>query len=580
MTTALRWVAVSLVLWMAAAAAGMAQSQGDVVWVQIEAHPTLAEATERARDYSAGLEDVNGFTLDNGWYGIALGPYRRVDAQTVLNSYQAQGRIPLDAYIAVSADYNAQFWPVGADVLSRGVVVTTLSETAPVQPAATSLLPDETRAQALQSERALSRPEREALQIALQWAGFYRSGIDGAFGRGTRAAMSEWQAFNGFDETGVLTTAQRAELLRQYNAVLEGLGIETVRDRGAGIEMRLPMEALQFDGYDYPFARYTSRSGGAETVLLISQAGDQGTLFGLYEIMQTLEIVPLTGERSRERDRFTLIGENSEIISYTEAALDEGQIKGFTLVWPRGKEEQRTRLLNDMRASFARTEGVLDPGQSSTEGQAIDLVAGLQVRKPKRARSGFFVDSRGTVVTTAEAVESCTRITLDEDTVAQVQRLDAALGIAVLTPEARIAPQAVAAFSGSVPRLTSEIAVAGYSYGGLLGAPTMSFGGLADLRGLSGEADMSRLEVAALEGDAGGPVFDETGGVIGMLLPRASGTRQLPEEVNFAAKAEGIQAVLLAENIAVQSRTESARMAPEDITAQARAMTVLVSCWD
>ena len=39
--------------------------------------------------------------------------------------------------------------------------------------------------------------------------------------------------------------------------------------------------------------------GSGVRVLLISQSGDQGTLFGLYDIMQTLEIVPMEGPRDR-----------------------------------------------------------------------------------------------------------------------------------------------------------------------------------------------------------------------------------------------------------------------------------------
>ena len=51
-----------------------AQSSEDVVWVQIEAHPSLSVAQARARLYAGSLEDVNGFALGGNWYGIVLGP--------------------------------------------------------------------------------------------------------------------------------------------------------------------------------------------------------------------------------------------------------------------------------------------------------------------------------------------------------------------------------------------------------------------------------------------------------------------------------------------------------------------------
>jgi hypothetical protein len=65
-----------------------------------------------------------------------------------------------------------------------------------------------------------------------------------------------------------------------------------------------------------------------------------------------------------------------------------------------------------------------------------------------------------------------------------------------------------------------------------------------------------------------------------MLLPREGADRQLPPEVSFAADGDVIQAILAAANIPTATQDSQAPMAPEDITAQARDMTVLVSCWD
>ena len=104
--------------------------------------------------------------------------------------------------------------------------------------------PDETVREARASEAALTRDEKKTLQEWLQWAGYYNAAIDGSFGRGTRASMSNWQADNGFDVTGVMTTLQRDTLRRQYFAVLEGMNLQLVSDLDAGIEMIVPMGAV------------------------------------------------------------------------------------------------------------------------------------------------------------------------------------------------------------------------------------------------------------------------------------------------------------------------------------------------
>lgn len=590
---------IALVCACLVVAPGARAQQGEPVWVQIEAQPSLAEARTRIRDYASQLEDVNGFSLGGGWYAVALGPYVRDDAESILRSLRLQGMIPRDSYIARSSDYRQQFWPIGANALNQPPldlnappaetaqddVTAEASETtaepdpAPQEAPAAVEPPDETPAEARASEGELTREERAGLQEALQWAGHYNGAIDAAFGRGTRASMARWQEANGYDTTGILTTRQRGELLAQYNAVLEGLGLELVRDTDAGIAIEMPTEFVAFEKYEPPFAHYVATGDVDARVLLISQQGTQDTLAGLYDIMQTLRIVPETGPRSLDGDSFTLIGEGALQITHAQAWLEDGTIKGFALIWPAGDEERRTRLLGRMQDSFTRLDGVLDAAAGSAS-QNLDLVSGLEIRKPRLNRSGFFVDQGGTVVTTADVVEGCTRITIDDDHEAEVATRDDGLGIAVLRPLETLAPIAVAAFQQAVPRLQSDIAVAGYSYGGVLGAPTLTFGQLADLHGLEGEDNIKRLALNALDGDAGGPVVDAGGAVLGMLLPNRRDDRKLPQGVSFAADNAVLKRLLEEAGITPAKTSDTSQMPPEALTDRAAGMTVLVSCWE
>lgn len=593
-------VSAVLILMVVMRPAVAQQAGQDVVWVQIEAHPSLRVAQDRARLYSGNLDDVNGFALGGNWYGIVLGPYTREDADRVLQVYRAERQVPQDSFIAYTRNFGRQFWPVGADVLNADAVTSPLDNAAPqpqaqetaqpdapaeqtetvvAEPALPEIKPaDETPSEARQSESYLTAQERMDLQVALQSQGFYDSAIDGAFGRGTRASMETWQIANNYEATGILTTMQRKVLMDQYNAPLISVGMRSHADIQAGIRMDMPLGTVEFSRYEPPFAHYDGDQG--IRVLLISQPGDQATLYGLYDIMQTLEIVPLQGPRERGRDEFTLEGRGREIVSYTQASLHDGQIKGFTLIWPVGDEERRQRVLGAMKASFERTDGVLDPAAGGDAEQSIDLVSGLQVRQPRVSRSGFYVDPKGTLVTTVEAVQNCSRITVDQDYQAEVVATDDALGVAVLRPSAPLAPISVAHLRDDAPRLQSDVAVAGYSYGGVLGAPTLTFGTLADIKGLGGEAELTRLALNALPGDAGGPVIDISGGVLGMLLPPPAGGRQLPENVSLAADATALRSVLSTAGLTPQESTERGQITPDEMNRIADGMTVLVSCWD
>ncbi|AJE48196.1 trypsin-like peptidase domain-containing protein [Celeribacter indicus] len=568
-------------------------------WIQIEAQPTLTEATESARGYAARFPNVVGFDLPGRWHAIALGPYATAEeADAARLALRAQGLIPGDAYLTEGERFGRPFWPVGASLsdLAQSATPPAVSEQ-PLSDApgaeGTELAalpaaelpapePEETPAEARASERLLDRPAREALQTALGFAGFYTSTVDGAFGPGTRNAMAAWQSANGYEPTGVLTTRQRGLVLSAYREVVDSLGLAPVTDDVAGISVTLPMGLVEFDEYAPPFAKYGSADDSGVQVLLISQSGDGATLGGLYEIMQTLEIVPLEGERARDADSFVLTGANANVVTHAEARLAGGAVKGWVLIWPRGDEQRRTLALDALRTSFAPTTGVLPDAYGEGAEQDIDLLAGLEIRRPDRAGSGFYVDGEGRVLTASDLVQECARITLDETYEATVSAQED--GMALLTPADPLAPVAVARFDGRLPRLQSEVSVSGYAYEGRLGAPTLNYGTVAEQRGLAGEEDVLRLAMTTVPGEAGGPLLSTSGAVIGMLASDGAlageDGRTLPEGVAFAYDMEKLATFLSANGVTVTGSEEVSGVADTDLLRLGRDLTVLVSCWN
>lgn len=58
------------------------------------------------------------------------------------------------------------------------------------------------------AESFLSKDDRRLVQRSLTQSGYNTRGVDGVFGKGTRRAIRDWQAFNGYRSTGRLTRAQ------------------------------------------------------------------------------------------------------------------------------------------------------------------------------------------------------------------------------------------------------------------------------------------------------------------------------------------------------------------------------------
>ncbi len=521
------------------------------MWLQIEARPSPAQAVSRARAYAERLDSAQSFALDGSrWNAVVLGPFDAAEIASRRRALLSRSAVPPDSFATDGAGFGQRLYPQGGSAPEAAA------------PATSDKVADENPAEARRFERRFSLAERERLQRALAWAGHYDAAIDGAFGRGTRRAMAAWQRAEGHAATGILTTARRRELAAAYDSVLEGLGLAPVADAVAGITVTMPTARVALEGRDPPFARYADPGGGPAEVLLISMRGGPAELRGLFDVMQTLAIVPRKGERSLALTAFTLTGRDDKIVSETRARVTEGVVKGFTLVWSAGDEARRRRLLAEMEASFATDPGTVMPDTLGPpdEAQSVDLLAGLEIRRPDVNRSGFYASRQGHVLTTADAIESCDRVTLDEKVTARIAATDEAAGLALLASAPALAPRIHARFLAGAPRLRSEVVLAGFSYDGELGLPSLTYGALAAMRGLDGEEKLRCYALAAHPGDAGGPVLDASGAVLGMLASAPGGPRRLPDGVAFAADVETITAFLEAAGLSPEATDPGAEL--------------------
>lgn len=574
-------------------------------FIQVEAQPDIRSARQRARDFARSFSGVRAFRTSTGWYAISFGPYGADEAQAELDRLVRRGVIPEDSFLADGNAYISQVWPADANAGATGAAIVASAATVGGQSGSVTVTgssqsndtggqsnntvtvaqadtPEETPAQARALERSLSREEKMAIQEALIWTGDYESAIDGAFGSGTRRAIAQYQDRMGYDNTGYLTTRQINELTGNYIATVARLGFEVMRDDAAGIEVKAPTAMVEFARYEPPFVHYDPRPGQKVRMLLISQEGNRNTLSALYDIMETLEIVPLEGYRVKKSDFFVLSGRNANLVSYTYARHDGGLIKGFTLIWPPEMDDPMERVAVAMFNSLGSSGNyALDDTLGGGAEDSIDLVSGLEIRRPDRTASGVYVSDGGAVLTDAGNIAGCGRITVAPDHKMTVAWTDAATGLALLTPEEQLEPMAFARFGMDEPRLRDRVVVSGFSYGGTLGAPTQTWGTLEDKVGLSGEAVLVRLSIDVLPGDFGGPVFDDKGRVVGLLRLRDdSGSRVLPQDVQFATKTGAILAALSASGYTVETTDLPIVEDTIALTELAYAVTAEISCWN
>lgn len=576
--------ASALALAWAGFGAGMASAQ-EQAWLQIESYPSAQTARSRAGAYAAEFPNVQVFS-GGGWHAIVLGPYGAEEAAGQLSALRRAGRVPGDAFVTDGAAFDLDdplLAPAAGSAVTDATPVVDPVAEAEAEPVVTEPA-DESLKEARASEAALSKDDRRALQEALKWYGFYDAKIDGSFGAGTRKSMAAWQEAGGFEPTGVLTTRQRATLVANHSADLAEFGFEVVTEAEAGIEITLPLSLVAFDHYEPPFVHFGEKNGSGLRIMLISEPGGVEALAGLYDILQTLEVVPETGARERKDRSFTIEGQSASVQSHAFAETRDGMVKGYLVVWNPADAARMERILPVLKSSFRAVGGkALDPGLVPMDAATREgMLSGLEFRRPKAVASGFFVDDKGHVATALANVAGCSKITLGLESEATIAASDATAGLALLATKAPMAPQAVAALSSASLRPGAGVSVAGYSYGARLPAAVLTFGSFDAAEGLTGEAGFLRVAASLMAGDMGGPVLDGAGQVLGVAIPvPGDAAKQLPDGMALAAGAAALAGLLQSAGVtSAASAGTGAALAPDALNAAALGMTVQVACWE
>ena len=83
------------------------------VWIQLETRLHLEASLDRIEIYARDLENVNGFEIDGGWFGVAIGPYDLEQADATLQKFRAEGIIPRTSFTTSGTSYGKRFYLTG-----------------------------------------------------------------------------------------------------------------------------------------------------------------------------------------------------------------------------------------------------------------------------------------------------------------------------------------------------------------------------------------------------------------------------------------------------------------------------------
>jgi len=202
--------------------------------------------------------------------------------------------------------------------------------------------------------------------------------------------------------------------------------------------------------------------------------------------------------------------------------------------------------------------------------------------------SGFVVSGAGMVLTNAHVVSGCEviRVTTGggEQRGASLAATDPQTDLALVRIRGGVS--SVASFRVGRPlRVGEEIVALGYPLHGLLASGiNVSTGTVSALAGIANDSTQLQISAPVQPGNSGGPVLDLTGAVVGVVVGKLDAIKMaraigdIPQNVNFAIKADVARIFLEAQGGSLQSAQAGPPRKKEDVAATGREFTVLVEC--
>lgn len=219
-----------------------------------------------------------------------------------------------------------------------------------------------------------------------------------------------------------------------------------------------------------------------------------------------------------------------------------------------------------------------DPGYSGMQPAIEAAITTPPALEAVGSGTGFFVDAQGHLLTNAHVVEGCVEVGLmQEDGVlpSRVLRVDPVADLALLETDLAGGPHAV--FRSTAVEIGEPAYAVGFPLLGVLSTINMTNGIISSLSGPSDLDGVIQTTAPIHPGNSGGPLVDEGGSVIGVVV--ATGDPTSTQNLGWAIKGEMARAFLGAAGIGIAETSGVTPIGTRDVARAASAYTVPLLCY-
>ncbi|MFC0218058.1 S1C family serine protease [Pseudochelatococcus lubricantis] len=456
---------------------------------------------------------------------------------------------------------------------------------------------------ARRSFEALPINLRLDIQMMMIATGHWPAVSNEQFGKRLFQAVQAFQSEIGAPQNGILTQPELAELRERAADVLRRWGLSSTIlfqtntpfwiPRGLGLNQRPISNGMAYEANDGSLEIVTSFHPSTALQPFFN------TVVGSVQPPATVNFKVL-------RPTFFVVSfSEGDRSTYVRMASLNGEIVGFTISWNSSAfhGDRLSTLMSDLfRANVELGQHRAPPVPPTIAAMAPVAPIPSPVPAPTPAPrvpapapsigqtftgTGFYVSEEGQLVTNAHVVDSCVQTTVryaqDPPREARIVARDKINDLALLATD-KPAP-AVAAFRPGV-RMGEYAAVFGYPLTGLLtSGGNFTQGSVTALAGLKDDTRMLQISAPVQPGNSGGPLLDENGHVVGVVVAKlnalkvAAATEDLAQNVNFAIKASVVQGFLEAQGVKLKIGEPGVpALKPPDIADRAKLFSALVVC--
>jgi S1-C subfamily serine protease len=233
---------------------------------------------------------------------------------------------------------------------------------------------------------------------------------------------------------------------------------------------------------------------------------------------------------------------------------------------------------------------ISSPPETKAEPIIVSIPKPKESIKPKIIKTGtaFFVNKQGNIVSNLHVVQECNGIEVRNASFkakAQLLFTDNVNDLALLIADT-VPPLSVGYFrAGKEVRVGDDIITIGYPLTSVLGeSAKVTKGNISSLTGIANDSSMLQISAPIQPGSSGGPLLDNSGNIVGIVSAKLSelamlkATGSLPQNVNFAIKAQTIQLFLSTHKVKYLSQESTKKYETADVAEKAEEFTLQVQC--